>query len=575
MQANSHKNSAEDFHANLEVTRQLRSLIWLAVFFVGLIQFWAHRNDMNPDGISYLEMGEASIRTGWPALVNGYWSPLYPFLIGVALRVFHPRPEWEFTVVHGLNFAIYLASFACFEVFLREILRATQWGAPAKPNTLPVPGRTLWIWGGVLFLWVSHYWVSAAMVTPDLCVATLVYAATAILLRMYRKRTGWLWQALLGAILGVAYLAKAPMFLLSFVFLVSAFMASRNQKMTVARTALALLVFSLVALPPIVVLSKEKGRWTFGDSGRISYAEYVGGAPKFVYWNGEPRGTGAPLHSPRKLLDAPPIYEFANPIPGSYPLWRDPSYWYDGIQSRFTLAGQLTALYRTASSYLRMISVTGALYAALLAVAYFIKSAKGSVSAIPGTPLVWVPACAAFGLYSLVHVEARFVGEFGLMLLVMVLARVRLPNTVMAAKTSRFTFTVALAPLVAVAFSIGGNARDLNSLKHKEDLNVAQALHAMGVPSGSEVAFIGQGREAYWAHLAGVRIVAEIPEQGAAEVLHADVEKQRRVMKKFAESGAVAVVMKASGSEVSMDGWRRIGTTPYYLYGLQRAQLKD
>ena len=69
---------------------RLRLLFWCLAIALGALGVWAHRNEVNPDSISYIEMAEAAAQRGWPALVNGYWSPLYPLLLGVGLRFFHP-----------------------------------------------------------------------------------------------------------------------------------------------------------------------------------------------------------------------------------------------------------------------------------------------------------------------------------------------------------------------------------------------------------------------------------------------------------------------------------------------------
>src|SRR5271167_2870431 len=93
--------------------RTLRQILcWGVVAALGLLQVCAHRHVMNPDGISYLEIARAGI-SGWHGFVNAYWSPLYPFLISLVLRMFQPSIYWEFTVAHLLNFGIYLAAFAC------------------------------------------------------------------------------------------------------------------------------------------------------------------------------------------------------------------------------------------------------------------------------------------------------------------------------------------------------------------------------------------------------------------------------------------------------------------------------
>jgi hypothetical protein len=59
----------------------------------------------------------------WHEAVNGYWSPLYPLLAGAATRIFHPSPPYEATVLHLVNFCIYLFALACFDFLLRRLAR--------------------------------------------------------------------------------------------------------------------------------------------------------------------------------------------------------------------------------------------------------------------------------------------------------------------------------------------------------------------------------------------------------------------------------------------------------------------
>src|SRR6476660_7526917 len=74
----------------------LRITFFSFAIVVGLIQVVDSRNAMNVDGISYLDMGDAYLRGGWGMLVNGHWSPLYPWLLGVAKALIKPSAYWEF-----------------------------------------------------------------------------------------------------------------------------------------------------------------------------------------------------------------------------------------------------------------------------------------------------------------------------------------------------------------------------------------------------------------------------------------------------------------------------------------------
>jgi hypothetical protein len=231
----------------------LRAFFWCLVIALGALQVWAHRNDVSPDGISYIEMAEAAGRSGWHALVNGYWSPLYPALLSIVFRISHPAVYWEFPVVHVVNFALYLAGLFCFEIFLKELLAERRIGGGSEKGPRQLPEKIVWTWGYLLFLWASQFWLGPAMTNPDIIVAGLVYVATALLLWICQGKGNWLLFAGLGAVLGFGYLAKAAMFPISFAFLTSAFLlfgvTRKSYLKALARSVVALAVFVAIATP--------------------------------------------------------------------------------------------------------------------------------------------------------------------------------------------------------------------------------------------------------------------------------------------------------------------------------------
>jgi len=547
-------------------SRPPRILFWSAAVVVGLIQVWAHRHNINPDSISYIEIAQSAREAGWKSYVNGYWSPLYPFLLTNAFRIFDPGPLRESTVVIFVNLAIYLANLACFEWFLRELLRLRDASDGSAERGFPISSRTLWICGYVFFLWAGQYWVTPGWVSPDLCAAGLGYLATVALIRIHRGQASWATFVFFGAVLGLGYLAKAPILPLAFVFLACGFLAVSSDRPAWTRAALAVIVFLMIAAPLAVSLSMAKGRMTFGDSGRISYAEFVNGAPKYVHWEGEPPGTGIPAHPQRRLLGEPTVYEFAAPIGGSYPLWYDPSYWYEGIKPHFSLEGQLMALYRTMSSYLRMFSVTGTLYAVFVTLFFLVRKSGSWGGGWMGEKFVWVPLVAAFGMFALVHVEPRFVGGFGLMLLMRVLARVRFGKPVDKGELSGLASVIILAPALAIVISTGKNLEDIARPATFEQWEVARGVHEMGIPPGTAVGYIGTGLGAYWAHLAGARIIAEIPDNEQPRFVAADAARRQQVLALFSSVGARAVVTRNADAANPTDGWRQIPGTHHFIW---------
>ena len=118
---------------------KLRLALWFGGAGTGLLQAWAFRHIVNPDGISYLDTVSAVARGDWHSLVNGYWSPLYPFLLGVTFRILKPSLYWESTVAHFVNFGIFIVAFLCFEAFLKALMGSLRPGGPAANGREPLP----------------------------------------------------------------------------------------------------------------------------------------------------------------------------------------------------------------------------------------------------------------------------------------------------------------------------------------------------------------------------------------------------------------------------------------------------
>ena len=548
----------------------LRIFFWGVALTLGLLRVWAHRNDVSPDSISYIEIAWRTTRFGLHEIVNAYWSPLYPFLLSLVFRFFHPPVQWDFTAAHLLNFVVYVASLASFELFLKELILLRQNSGDSPEKSSPVSSRTVWIWGYVFFLWASYFWLGPTWVTPDLCVAVLVYLATALLFRIWRGQGSWLVFMGYGALLGLGYLAKAAMFPLSFVFLFSAFCLSRiaatSSRSAALRTLLAAGVFSTFAVPLVLSLSAAKGRPTFGDVGRISYTEYIDRATKTVHWQGEPLGTGIPAHPTRRIFSDPAAYEFASPIAGSYAPWYDSSYWYEGVRPHFQLKGQLWALFRAANLYLKIFSKSGALWVGFVALWVASRRALAWGSFARGAWLVILPSVAALAMYSLVLVEFRYVAPFALMLMLWMLARIRILGVAEPRSLKRFHLVFVLAPAFAVAWAVAHDLFDVIQNKPYEPWVVAQQLHAMGFPPGTEVGFIGTGLEAYWAHLAGMRIIVEIPATEQQRFIAADDHRRQKVLALFSSVGARAVLTKNADVANPADGWRQIPGTHHFIW---------
>src|SRR6266851_2384971 len=58
---------------------------WLLAAVLGGFHAWASRYSMNPDGIVYLDMADAYLGRDWGTALISYRSPLYPWILGLAM----------------------------------------------------------------------------------------------------------------------------------------------------------------------------------------------------------------------------------------------------------------------------------------------------------------------------------------------------------------------------------------------------------------------------------------------------------------------------------------------------------
>ena len=156
---------------------RIRLLFWTIGPALGLLQVLALRNRIDHDAVAYLDKAGGFLHGAHGALLNAYWSPLYPFLLAHAI-VF-ASPYWQATALHLVNFAIYLLVLLSFDFFLKEIL--PQASESAAPDALPE--RILRAFAYALVLWCCLIFTSLGQSHPDL----LVIAAVFVLPPRWRK----------------------------------------------------------------------------------------------------------------------------------------------------------------------------------------------------------------------------------------------------------------------------------------------------------------------------------------------------------------------------------------------------
>ena len=166
---------------------------------------WVARFSMNPDGVSYLDMADRLLKGDLHTLIHPYWSPLYPSLLAIALKVCTPAPSMEAVVVHLLNCLIGWAALGSFTFFVRQ-----------RTDRSAVTTAFAY----ALFLWGTCELIGLSNVTPDLCVAALVFWIAGLASRLAQGRGNRRTSIWLGIALSTGYFAKATLLPLGIALLV-------------------------------------------------------------------------------------------------------------------------------------------------------------------------------------------------------------------------------------------------------------------------------------------------------------------------------------------------------------------
>jgi hypothetical protein len=217
--------------------RTIRVVARVVILAIAVFQAWAQRYAVSPDGISYLDMSDAVVTGDWSRLVNLYWSPLYPALIGVARAVIGSSPARDFPAIHLVNLASFIAMFVAFEYMLISILDIA---ARTRRSMLSGP----WGLAGVytLFGFFALTMVPQELSTPDLLSGATMFVVFGALARL---RDGGAHDTrnavVLGVALGIGAYAKSFMVPWAVVCLGVAAIATRRRGFRVPLIAAAVL----------------------------------------------------------------------------------------------------------------------------------------------------------------------------------------------------------------------------------------------------------------------------------------------------------------------------------------------
>lgn len=653
----------------------LRRLLLLYLVLLVPVAWFSMRFDpyaIDGDAVSYMDIADLIRTHQWAGVMNAYWHPLYPALLRLGQLLFHPVRFTELDAYYKVNFLIFLLQVAAVLAFTTALIRLRdRMSGTADPEARPLRTRTpitfllstdaLRLLGLALLVIASQRELTLGKVRPDgLLEALLLFAFAAMLalcaapppraaeasmdrtpdggaessaIVAFRRNHPWrsstlLYSVLMGLAFGLAYLTKSFAFLLAMLSIaaVAGFQylwMRKNLLQAVLPSAMALLVFTVIAGPYVAALSHRKHRLDFGDSGSLNYAWYVAGTQKFHLepWQADRFGSADVhlVHPERQLLANPGIFSYKALPWGTIPPWFDATFFNERIVPHMRL-GQLA--HRDARNtvlvlrYLLNHPEAWILFVLLLCLGARIRSGVGRRS-------FWLlPAflgIAVWAIYGLVNVEERYVTFGYLVVLLPLFAALETgpafthspanpPGSASRAHTATSTAqpfagpagdaasslalpNIATVAVVLLAFlSVGESVRIAAQNRREESLRgmargwydpaifgAAKGLQQMGVRPGDEIACIGTVAcvyDPYWMRLAGVRTTTEIfmDHDHLAESLAALPNRDAAYRTVQGEGAKVLVGHFDAGhlatAGVVANGWQRLGNTGFFALPL-------
>ena len=158
------------------------------------------------------------------------------------------------------------------------------------------------------------------------------------------------------------------------------------------------------------------------------------------------------------------------------------------------------------------------------------------------------------------HVEDRLVAPFLAVLLMSAVAWATQRSEESGGVMQWACVIFFVASLVAV--SLQGLISEIAWASDNSDhFATAEYLKQTGVQPGTKIALIGSGFEAYFARLADLHVVAEVPDQDAVKFWSSKPATQRALLGLMQKSGA-EIVVGAKGGGVTA-GWHSIPETNF------------
>ncbi len=544
-----------------------RIIFWILGILWAAILAYTTRHFINGDAINYIEMGEALRYGNWRDFVNLTASPAYAALLGLGQILLNTDHINEIPLLKAINFGCMIAAMWACDLLLKSVKR--HYPAFVEDGVTPLPWVAIMVLAYSMFLFAALDWIRPRTIAPDMAVFACVLVTMAIILRIRETPDNYMTVALLGLSTGMAYLFKTFFFPFSAVFFVTAGLAVGSLKRAVPRIAIAAVVMICVCSPWLIALSSKLGRPSYGETGRLNYGIYI-------------KGQGESAYQPVLLTEKPEIllYQdtpFAN---STRPATFDPAYWKIGIEPVFEPGLLLKRLVEHLGQIFG--DCPWLLVGVILWVAWSVGIGSlriGRIKPLSVQLCLFLPAAAGILMYSLIHVEMRYVAPFIFLFFMCMVLSVGYRHPSIRSSAGKIAGPLILAALIlglTLNTMVDQTCRSLISSPEKPSyqqtfshmLAVKDYLNHQGLEPGSQVAVVGLPAS-YWGRMARIKIVGEITKR--EEVLATTREEMENALEKLRSVGVRAVVAKGSDfAKLSAEGWKLVpGTVDFYVFTQQ------
>ncbi len=569
---------------------------------------------LDGDGMAYMDIADLIRAHHWAGVINAYWNPLYPALLALAQREFHPTRMNELHAYYILNYVIFLASVVAMLAFVSALVKlrlrlsvrpASEAGdlPPFGGASLLLSKDALQLLGVGLLVIATGRELQMATIRPDALLQALMLAAFAMLLQSFASES-LLYAPLMGFFFGLAYLTKSFAFLIALLTIAlmmvfQAWVQRRKPARVIAGGALAFIVFAAVAGPYIAALSKQKHRFDFGDSGALNYAWYVSGTVKMHIEPSMTSDFGSAkvnlIHPEQQLLAQPGIYSYRAEPFGTYPAWFDTTYFHERITPVFSASRLIHRDARNVVLSFRYLFNHPEAWI-LLILLLACGARFGFTRARTGLQhwrqnVFWLPpiflGLAMWGIYGLVNIEERYVTLAFLVIVLPIFAalvfdinKIPWPRETASAMVAVLAF-LALGNTLRVALDERSHESAAGRPAAWYLANIfeaAKGLNALGVGSGDEIACMGTIaclNDPYWMRLANVRVLTEVYNPDAKHLLEEfeGLPNRQQVEDVLKSQGAKVVVAsfdpgEMTGRTPASAGWIRLGESNLYAFPL-------